>query len=474
MKHNVKFGTGGFRAIIGEEYNKYNVELICQSISNIIIKNNLKREVVIGFDNRFGSDYFAKWCAEVFAGNNISVKFNKLSVTTPVAMYASVVENNDYGIMITASHNPYNYNGIKVFYKGKDASIDDTNLIEQEMANTDKIKRVDFDTEVGNLIQIVNYDRKFIDFLVNNQSLLGRGSGLTIVYDAMFGSSVRELKYLSKKMDIKKYEIINSKHNAFFNFVAPEPSEKKLSKLKSRVLKLNADLGFALDSDGDRLAVIDNQGNYIDNNVILAVCYYYLIKYCNKSGPSIKNCCTSNLLDVVTKKLGYDCYSVDVGFKNISSKLLETKAVIGGENSGGLAVDNHILGKDSMISIGLIIRMVSDMGKPFSEIVKEVRQFAGNYNYINIEKTYHFKLEEKNLIKNLIKEKLDSIFSDYKIQFYDKDCNFKLFFADNEWLCIRFSGTEPIIRLFVEMNEKDKLNDAITRVEKFLKDYLIL
>ena len=139
--NKIKFGTGGFRAVIGEDFNKRNVQLICQAVSNLIIKNNFKKEVCIGYDNRFMSENFAMWCAEVFAGNKIKVELTDSSVSTPVVMYATKINSNDYGIMITASHNPYEYNGVKVVVKGgKDAGVEETNEIENEIKNVSKIK----------------------------------------------------------------------------------------------------------------------------------------------------------------------------------------------------------------------------------------------------------------------------------------------------------------------------------------------
>ena len=155
---NIKFGTGGFRAIIGEDFNKQNVQKICQAICNVMIKENKKKEICIGYDNRFMSEDFAMWCAEVFAGNEIIVKFFDRATSTPVCMYATKVCNNDYGVMITASHNPYKYNGVKVFVsEGKDASVEDCNKIENEINSLKTIKSENFENEINRNIFYVNF-----------------------------------------------------------------------------------------------------------------------------------------------------------------------------------------------------------------------------------------------------------------------------------------------------------------------------
>lgn len=467
---SIKFGTGGFRGIIGDDFTKENVQRICQAICNISSQKKLKKEICIGYDNRFESEVFAKWCAEVFAGNRFKVEYFNNSCTTPVVMFASKENNNPYGVMITASHNPYMFNGVKVFVKnGKDASIDETNEIEKEFNKITNINTCEFNEQINKSIFIVSYIDKYINYLIKNQKLENSGKGLKVVYDAMFGSSVEELQKYSKGVGLNNFDIINGYRDAFFNFVPPAPNVNNIEKLKESVLLSKADIGFALDADGDRLAVVDEKGKFIDNNYLLAMIYYYKVKYLGEKGGIVKNCCTSTLCDTVAKNLGFKCYEVPVGFKFISSKLIETKSIVGGESSGGLAVENHIWGKDSLLTIGLIIKMLSDLKKPFSEILNEVLVFADNFKKSTYDKAYTYSSLQEMNIKNKVFENNNYPIINEDVEKIVKTDYLKIFYKNGDWVNIRFSGTEPILRIFVETESDEKSLKYFSTWENFLE-----
>ncbi|MBR2969684.1 MAG: phosphoglucomutase/phosphomannomutase family protein [Clostridia bacterium] len=460
----VKFGTGGFRAVIGEDFNKENVQLICQAIANIMIRNNLKKEVCIGYDNRFMSEVFARWGAEVFAGNDITALMTDCSVSTPVVMYATKVRNNDYGIMITASHNPYEYNGVKAIIKGgKDAGIEETNEIEQELEKINEINSC----EDSELIKYINYNDEYIDNIINLFELKSL-KNLKVVFDNKYGSTAKEIKLLCQKLGITKYSIINENRDAFFNFKMPAPTIDNISDLQWVVLRDKADIGFALDADGDRLAVIDNYGNYIDNNYILAIAYYFLVKYCGKTGNSVKNVATSNLLDIVTNKCGYDCIEVPVGFKHVFKALLERDAIIGGESSGGLAIHGHVGGKDSLLAISLCLKAMSVMKKTFKEIFEEVLEFANNYSKVIMDKQYDYTLEQKEYIDSILNKRILPPHR-YEIEKIDYQDYIKIYYTNGNWVLIRFSGTEPILRIFAETDSEEESLHLIEDWQKLLR-----
>lgn len=466
----IKFGTGGFRAVIGEDFNKENVQTICQAMANIIKAKNFKRELCIGYDNRFMSENFAVWCAEVFAGNGIKVELFDRATSTPVVMYATKIKDNDYGLMVTASHNPYIYNGIKAFVKeGKDASAGETGEIEREMDRVVEIKTADFKTELGKTIVYANYMESYIDNIVKLLEIENGASGLNIVYDAKCGSTTEELDMLSQKIGNSRYEIINAKRDAFFGFEVPAPSAKNIAKLTETVKKNGADIGFALDADGDRLAVVDEEGNYIDNNYILAITYYFFVKYCGKKGGSVKNVATSNLLNAVTEKLGYVCHEVPVGFKYVSSALIEDNAVVGGESSGGLAVDGHIWGKDSLLAIAICIKAMTVMKKSFSEILKEVKDFVGGYDKIIYDKQYSYTKEHKAFIDKVVFEERLTPAHRYPLANMVYEDYVKVYYTNGNWSLIRFSGTEPILRIFVEADSQAECEEMVKDWEDLLK-----
>ena len=465
----VKFGTGGFRAVIGEDFTKQNVQLICQAISNIITKQNKKRAICIGYDNRFMAEVFAKWCAEVFAGNKIDVELCATATSTPVVMYATKIKQNDFGVMITASHNPYEYNGVKVFItEGKDADIETTNLIEAELNSVTKIKSVDFNIALNNNIMLVDYVEDYVLNIIKALNLQPLTSNTNIVFDAMFGSSVSAIQLLCEKLNLTNYQIINDKRDAFFSFKTPAPNGNNLNDLKNTVIKNKASIGFALDADGDRLAVIDEKGNYIDNNYLLAICYYFLVKYNGLKGGSVKNVATSNLLDVVTNKLGFKCYEVPVGFKHISAGIINNNAVIGGESSGGLAIHGHIWGKDSLLAIALCLKIMSELNKPFSEILNEVLQFANNYNKVIYDEQYTYNNLQKQVIDDLLFNQKVLPEQTLKIKNVVITDYVKIFYANGDWVLVRFSGTEPILRIFVEADDLCNCKKMVEVWKKFL------
>lgn len=464
----ISFGTGGFRAVIGESFTKENVQLICQAISNIILREGKEREVCIGYDNRFMSEIYAIWCSEVFAGNGILVELFDSATATPVAMYASKLNGNDFGIMVTASHNPYIYNGIKVFVKdGKDAGVDITSLIENEIAHIKEIKSIDYKEGLTKNITLANYVESYVNNIITVLNLQPTNN-LNVVFEAKHGSTVSAIHLFAKKIGLTNYQIINDNRDAFFSFKTPAPNQDNLQELKDAVSSRNADIGFALDADGDRLAVIDEKGNYIDNNFILAIAYYFLVKYCGKRGDSVKNVATSNLLDKVTENLGFNCIEVPVGFKYVSSAIINTNAIVGGESSGGLAINGHIWGKDSMLAIAICLKAMSTMNKSFKEILQEVLQFAGDYKKVIQDRQYTFSAQQKQFIDDVLFKQHKLPAHRFEVEKIVFENYIKVYYKNGNWSLIRFSGTEPIIRIFAEGDSLEEANDIIDDLQEFL------
>lgn len=465
----ISFGTGGFRAVIGESFTKENVQLVCQAISNIILKEGKKKEICIGYDNRFMSEIYADWCAEVFAGNGIAVELFDSATATPVVMYASKLNGNDFGIMITASHNPYIYNGIKVFIEdGRDASVEITNLIENEITHIKEIKTIDYKVGLTQNIKLANYVESYVNNIISILDLNLPTRNLNVVLDVKHGSTVSAIHLFAKKIGLTNYQIINANRDAFFSFKTPAPNADNLEELKNSVQSRGADIGFALDADGDRLAMIDEKGNYIDNNFILAMAYYFLVKYCGKRGDSVKNVATSNLLDKVTENLGYKCIEVPVGFKYVSSAIIDTNAVIGGESSGGLAINGHIWGKDSLIAIAICIKAMSIMNKSISEILQEVLHFAGGYTKVIQERQYTFSVQQKQFIDDILFKQHKLPVHRFDVEKITFENHIKVYYKNGNWSLIRFSGTEPIIRIFAEGDSLKEANDMIEDLQQFL------
>ncbi len=456
----IKFGTGGFRGVIGDDFNRDNVKLVAQGLCKLIEAHGAKPRVVIGYDYRFGSDYFAGWIAETLAANGVTCLLYAEPMPSPAVMTAVRDEDLDFGIMITASHNPYYFNGVKLFVRGgSDADVAVTDELERAANSVTEVKHMTLDNGRAEGL-ILDYSNKQA-YLENIKKFLSprlTESNIKILYDNLNGVGARCIQPMFEMAGIKNYKIINTDHDAFFNFSPPNPTEAAMAPLKSEVLSGGYDFAMATDSDSDRLGILDEKGNYVSNNYILACIYYYLINYRGMKGDIVKNCATTVLVDRIAEKAGFKCHEVDVGFKNISSKMREVDALIGGESSGGLTVRGYIYGKDSVFSSLLFTEMVAVMGKPVSEIVREVSEYAG-YDYMSIEDEIRFDDGIVNIPDGV------PSFTEAPVSVDKFANNIKYHFNGGGWALIRKSGTEPVVRTFVECRGRDvaKINSMKLR-----------
>lgn len=457
----IKFGTGGFRGVIGEDFTKENVQLLAQAISNIIIKNNLERKTAIGYDYRFLSPEAATWMSEVFAGNDIKVMFSYEPTPSPTMIYATKILKIDYGVMITASHNPSTFNGVKIFKKGgMDADLETTQAIEKEFYLIKEVKSVvTTSNKYQDLVEKCNFTDSYIEYIKEFISPNIKNNKIKVLYDGFYGVGERTIKKIVNEYNLTNITLQNCSHDALFGGSDPNPTKDNMLKNKQKVINEHYAFCFGMDSDGDRLGIIDENGNYVDSNEIMACLYYYLVKYRQEKGDCVRNLATSILLDKVTNKLGYMCHEVDVGFKNISSKMKDVNALLGGESSGGLTIRNYLFGKDSTFSSLLFLEMVIEMDKSVSEIVKEVKEFA-EYKHIFDE---DFSTYDKNVDIYKCLNTSTPKFTKIPTKIEKINNNIKYHFDNDEWVLLRVSGTEPAIRIFVEMRDyKDvQLNKKI-------------
>lgn len=446
------FGTGGWRAEIGKDFYMANIQRVAQGLANTLIADGKKDQpVVIGYDRRFLSAEAATWVAEVLAANGIHVWFMQRSVPTPLIMYLVKQHGLYRGIEITASHNPSNYNGIKVIVEeGRDAPSDVTERLEREINALADVKTLPIaEADRNGLIEYLK--NPFNDFI---DSVLGvidttaiRARGPRILFDSMHGSSTYPLTVILNTARCTVDQIHGDK-DAYFGGMMPAPTEDTMAELRNRVVYGKYDLGIAVDGDGDRLGIIDGTGRYISANEILVLLYTYLHEYKGWKGPVVRNMSTTHLLDRVAESFGETCYEVPVGFKHISSKIDEVDAVLGGESSGGLTVRGHIHGKDSVYSSALFVEMICKTGKHPSEMMREITDRFGTY--IMKESNIAFSAPQRAALE-------ERIFTDcalpafetipVKVSYLD-GC--KVYFADDSFVVCRFSGTEPLLRIFAE------------------------
>lgn len=467
----IKFGTGGWRAIIGEEFTKANIQKLSKGLAMKMKDEGVaEKGIVFGYDRRFLSKESMRWAGEVFAAEGIKSYLINRSSPTPLIMYYVMKHEFPYGIMITASHNPAIYNGIKVFtYGGRDADEFQTQEIENYIDDVvdDEVNSMDYDKAVEReLIFEINPINEYLDSIINAVDMQAiRNCGLRVALDPMYGVSETSIKtiLLTARCEVS---IIHDRHDTLFGGKLPSPSALTLRSLQNYVIDHNCDIGIATDGDADRIGVIDDTGKFLHPNDILVLLYYYLVKYKGWHGAAVRNIATTHLLDKVAESFGEKCYEVPVGFKHISAKMNETDAVIGGESSGGLTVRGHIKGKDGVYAAILLIEMIAVVGKKLSEIVQDINQEFGCY-YME-ERDYRFDMDKKNeiyqtiLIDKLIPELPMDI---SKISYLD-GC--KIYFVNGGWITIRFSGTEPLLRIFCEMPVIGEANLFCDIFEKFL------
>ncbi len=468
----IQFGTGGWRAFIGEEFTKANVQLVAQALSNIIINEEVSdRPFVIGYDRRFLSDKAAQWFAEILAANHIPVRFIDKFVPTPIVMHQCAKLKSAYSACITASHNPADYNGIKVFIEGgRDADEVITQKIEAQIKSitNQDIKLIEFDSAVDSgVIKIINPMNEFVDSIINAIDVESiKKANLRVLIDPMFGVAKNALQtvLISARCDV---DVINDEHNPGFGGVMPSPSAATLYRLKHLVAHEGYDIGIGTDGDADRLGIIDEKGNFIHPNEVLLLLYYYLLEYKNWKGSVVRNIATTHLLDKVAADHDEKSFEVPVGFKHISSQMEADDSLIGGESSGGLTIRGHIKGKDGVFASSLLVEMISVTGKKLSELLNEIYDRYG-YAY-TAEGDCTFKASDKDRLYNKIYVERSLPDFDYEIEKVSYADGAKVYFKNGGWALARFSGTEPLLRLFAEMEDQEQAENVVNQFKAFLK-----
>lgn len=474
MAEKVKFGTGGWRAIIADGFTKDNVRLLTSALATKIVDEGVQNKpVVIGYDRRFLSDLAATWAAEVLIGAGIEVHLIKREAPTPLVMYTVKQEDMNYGMAITASHNPAEYNGIKVFIEGgRDADQETTEDLERYLLTAgpdEDIPWVPYEEALADgRAKIINPFNDYIDSILDQIDVQAiRDAGLFVILDPMYGVSRTSLQtiLLTTRCEV---DVIHDRRDTLFGGRLPSPNTKTLNALTDVVLENGADIGIATDGDADRLGIIDDKGEFVHPNRILVLLYYYLVKYKGWKGPVVRSMATTHMLDKVADLFDETCYEVPVGFKHISSKMIETNAVIGGESSGGLTVRGHISGKDGIYAGSLLVEMIAVVGKPLSEIYEEI---VGQFDPLfMVENDFRFAPDDKQKINQVLftDKKLPEFDATVEKVSYEDGC--KVYFENGGWIICRFSGTEPLIRIFCEMPSTEEAE----KTSQIMQDFLAL
>ena len=467
----IRFGTGGWRAVIADGFTKENIRILTAGLCRLMEKEGYTgAEVCVGYDRRFLAKEAAHWVCEVLAGYGYKPFVINRSSPTPLIMYTVKTRDMPYGMMVTASHNPAIYNGIKVFTAGgRDADQTVTGKIEAEIEHVEpsNIRSVDYDLALAEgLIREGTTANEYIDSIlsmVDTESI--KKAQLRIALDPMYGVSQTSLRtiLMTCRCDV---DVIHERHDTLFGGKLPAPNAATMIPLSNFVVDNHCDLGVATDGDADRLGVIDETGKFVHPNTLLVLLYYYLVKYRGWIGPCVRNNSTTHLLDRVAAGLGQRSYEVPVGFKFISAKMAQTDAIIGGESSGGLAVRGHISGKDGIYAAALLAEMLAVTGKSISALYREITDQYGELVYREADFTMTPARKEE-LQHLLFREELLPAFG-AAVDHVSREDGVKTYFSDGSWVICRFSGTEPLLRMAAEAETGETAQDYIRRWRELL------
>ncbi len=469
----IVFGTGGWRAVIGEGYTLANVRRLSQAIANEVVRQGLEeRGVVIGGDRRFLSRDSAIAAAEVFAGNTIGVRLLPDDVPTPLVTFAAPHLGAAYGIIVTSSHNPPEWNGIKVFRSDGSLPLDEETDRYQDEANAMRVRDViTLDIDVARRAGMIDerpLTEPYIDAIEQIIDVeAARGSELRVVVDPMYGTSQLTLGTILSDMRVRA-DFIHAAHNPLFGGVAPAPDLQRLSALIGMIRDEPGryQLGLATDGDSDRIGIVDERGEYVSSNDLLLLLYWYLHEVRGERGGVVRNLATTHLLDRLAAHFGEESREVKVGFKHVVAAMAEIGAVLGGESSGGLTIRGWLLGKDGIFACALVVEMLARTGKTISQLLEDVHAITGTLHTLEaaVPSTPDMRVA---VPRRLAAEPLTHI-GPYPVVRVSHLDGVKLVLENDNWALLRFSGTEPLLRMSVEADTPEKAAEMLAWLERFV------
>ncbi len=461
----IKFGTDGWRARIAEAYTFDNVRRVTQGFATYLkMHNAAARGVVIGYDRRFSSDLFAQAAAEVMVGNDIQVWLTSHNTPTPVISYSIVERKAGGGINITASHNPPADNGFKVRdAAGGAIAPDGLREIEHEIPESmDDVKRLDIDQAEGNgLVRRWDPDPAYISHiktLVDLDRL--RQAGLKILVDPMYGNGSGWFPHLLGGGTNEIIEM-HAEHNPLFpDMKRPEPIEPNINAALARTTEIGADVLLVNDGDADRMGIGDENGDYIDQLRAFALLAYYLLEIRGERGPIVKTISTTSMLLRLAERYKVDVYETGVGFKYVAPKFLETNAMIGGEESGGYAFQGNVPERDGILGNLYFLDFMVRTGKKPSELVDMLFETLGqSYYYDRIDTRFpsEKRPEARGRLDAVEPKELAGLPVTNRVTLD----GYKYELGEYGWLLIRFSGTEPVIRVYCEVTDRSLIASVL-------------
>ena len=467
----IKFGTDGWRAVISDTFTFANLRLVAQAIADYVLEeapagSTGRPEVVIGFDTRFLSDRYATEVARVLAGNGIIAHLTRADAPTPAISYAVVHKKAAAGVMITASHNAPRYNGLKLKAAfGGTALPEQAERVEAYLVRNQKMARgpnvMDYQVALDQgLIQRFDPAWAYYEHLSRMVDLDVISAGeLRVVADAMYGSGRKCIADMLARTRCRVYEI-RGEMNPGFGGIHPEPVAHYLNALGAAIQTHHADLGLATDGDGDRIGAMDAQGNFVDPHHIFALALRYLVEGRGWNGTVVKSVSTTRMVDRLASRYDLPLVETPVGFNHIADRMLKDDVLIGGEESGGISIKGHIPEGDGVLMGLLLVEIVAVAGAPLHELVADLQADVGPTHYARRDIPLRFPVAKKEMVARLTSDVPDSLGGEKLVEVVTLD-GVKYLLADDSWLLIRPSGTEPVLRVYAEARSPESVQSLL-------------
>lgn len=461
---SIRFGTDGWRAIIADTFTFENLRLVTQATAEVLKENHIgsdRPEVVVGYDTRFLSDRFAATVSEVFAANGIVAWLTRTDAPTPAISYNVKAKSAAAGVVITASHNPPRYSGFKIKNEhGGSATAEYCAMVEQQLkriqGNGRPAKTMDFDKAVDSgLIRLFDPSWVYYQHLTENLVDLDivNKRELHVVSDGMWGSGRGAFSGILSRTRTRVTDI---RHllNPGFGGIHPEPIMRNMNELVATVQRLQADVGLATDGDADRIGAIDGNGNFIDPHHIFALTLRHLVENKGLRGDVVKTVSTTLMINRLAERYDLTLRETPVGFNHIADLMMKHDVLMGGEESGGIGVRGHIPEGDGVLMGLLLLEVMAHARAPLHEIVADLQANCGPTVYARIDARLTKQLPKKQIVQ-MLSDSAPSHMNGETVARVETVDGVKFFMADDSWLLIRPSGTEPVLRVYAEASSRD-------------------
>ncbi len=463
MATKIKFGTDGWRALIAEDYTFDNVRICAQALAQWLQDTGgAAKGLVIGYDTRFASEDFAAATAEVLAGNGIPVFLCDRPAPTPTISYAILDQKAGGAVVITSSHNPATWNGFKVKpeYAGS-ASPEIVAILEQNIVNIQEgrgsVHRLSMvEALKRDLVVRFNPAPKYLEHLATMVDLEAiKAADITVIADAMFGAGIGYFPALLSGGNIRLVELNNQRNPLFPGMHNPEPIAHNLAALVAGIAQNQGHVGLALDGDADRIGLMDENGHFVNQLQVYALLLLYLLEVRGKRGPIVKTVTTTSMANKLAKIYDLPVHETPVGFKYVGPKMMETGAIFGGEESGGFGFAGHIPERDGVLAGLFLLDLMIRLKKTPSQLIEHVFSLVGPHYYDRIDIALQPDQREQAIAR--LKEATPANAGGLKIVAQDALDGFRYILEDGGWLLIRFSGTEPLARIYTETTRGDQV-----------------